>query len=296
MWTPGGAFASPYPRADGSSGTTWSARQTPGHSPPIEKFFVAKPTDSIESINNALSQGKNLISPGRLRRRQDDQGEAADRSCAGWDGDSHRRHGNMPMTVADVDVSYRRPDHRRGPGHLAGALQVGHPARLERPGYGHGRGNDPTAIQECLPDGGPHIGKASVSLEVDRDNTILDDISAWRADHGNGVGWTSNNGETGVVVNGDDVVDSGLSPEHFQKYDVNWAARTARRSCSRTRCRTTSEPGLRGSTTGARLRRLQGGAPRENPRGVGARELLLLQREPLDPREQPAFESRSHRG
>ena len=33
----------------------------PGHSIPIEDFFIAKPTDSVQSINNALSHGKNLI-------------------------------------------------------------------------------------------------------------------------------------------------------------------------------------------------------------------------------------------
>src|SRR5207247_6454643 len=44
-----------------SSGTTWAGGQTPGHSVPIEDFFIARPTDSVQSINAALSQGKNLI-------------------------------------------------------------------------------------------------------------------------------------------------------------------------------------------------------------------------------------------
>ena len=51
---------------------------------------------------------------------------------------------------------------------------------------------------------------------------ILDDIWAWRADHGNGVGWTSNIGDTGLVVNGDDVTAYGLFVEHYQKYQVIW--------------------------------------------------------------------------
>ena len=37
--------------------------------------------------------------------------------------------------------------------------------------------------------GGPHLGKAKVSLEVNSNDVILDDIRAWRADHGSGVGW-----------------------------------------------------------------------------------------------------------
>jgi hypothetical protein len=70
--------------------------------------------------------------------------------------------------------------------------------------------------------GGPHLGKATVSLEVNSDGTILDDIWAWRAVHGDGVGWTSNTADTGVVVNGDDVTATGLFVEHYQRYEVIW--------------------------------------------------------------------------
>ena len=51
---------------------------------------------------------------------------------------------------------------------------------------------------------------------------IIDDIWAWRADHGNGVGWTDNTADTGLVVNGDNVTAYGLFVEHYQKYEVMW--------------------------------------------------------------------------
>jgi hypothetical protein len=70
--------------------------------------------------------------------------------------------------------------------------------------------------------GGPHAGQADVALEVNSDNVILDDIWAWRADHGAGVGWSVNTADTGVVVNGDHVTATGLFVEHFQKYNVIW--------------------------------------------------------------------------
>ena len=57
---------------------------------------------------------------------------------------------------------------------------------------------------------------------VNSDNVILDDIWAWRADHGNGVGWTSNTANTGVIVNGNNVTAYGLFVEHYQKYEVIW--------------------------------------------------------------------------
>jgi hypothetical protein len=36
--------------------------------------------------------------------------------------------------------------------------------------------------------GGAHLGKATTSLVVNSDHVILDNIWAWRADHGTGVG------------------------------------------------------------------------------------------------------------
>ena len=39
--------------------------------------------------------------------------------------------------------------------------------------------------------GGAQPGQATTSLVVNTDNTILDDIWAWRADHGAGVGWNT---------------------------------------------------------------------------------------------------------
>jgi hypothetical protein len=70
--------------------------------------------------------------------------------------------------------------------------------------------------------GGATLGKATTSLVLNSDNILLDDIWVWRADHGNGVGWTLNTADTGVVVNGDDVTAYGLFVEHFQKTQVIW--------------------------------------------------------------------------
>ena len=57
---------------------------------------------------------------------------------------------------------------------------------------------------------------------VDSPNAILDDIWAWRADHGTGVGWTDNTADTGLVVNGNNVLAYGLAVEHYQKNEVIW--------------------------------------------------------------------------
>jgi len=76
--------------------------------------------------------------------------------------------------------------------------------------------------------GGAAAGSATNSLVVNSNNVILDDIWAWRADHGNGVGWTSNTAHTGVIVNGDNVTAYGLFVEHYQKYQVIWNGENGR--------------------------------------------------------------------
>jgi hypothetical protein len=70
--------------------------------------------------------------------------------------------------------------------------------------------------------GGPHVGKTTDGIVVNGNGALLDDVWAWRADHGTGVGWTSNTGDTGILVDGDDAVAVGLFTEHFQKYAIVW--------------------------------------------------------------------------
>ena len=57
---------------------------------------------------------------------------------------------------------------------------------------------------------------------VNSPHVILDDIWAWRADHGAGAGWTSNTADNGLTVNGNDVTAYGLAVEHYQKNEVVW--------------------------------------------------------------------------
>src|SRR3954454_3607166 len=44
-----------------SSGTTWANGPTPGDSIPLSRFFVASPSDSAQTINQALQRGLNLV-------------------------------------------------------------------------------------------------------------------------------------------------------------------------------------------------------------------------------------------
>jgi hypothetical protein len=122
------------------------------------------------------------------------------------------------VTVADVPgVKLAGLMVDAGPVNSPVLLQVGKPHAHKSDPY------DPTSLHDVFfRIGGAAAGKATTSLVVNSDNVILDDIWAWRADHGNGVGWTVNTADTGVVVNGDDVTAYGLFVEHYQKYEVLW--------------------------------------------------------------------------
>jgi hypothetical protein len=120
-----------------SAGASWEGGTTAGSSIPIDDFFIAKPTDHAQAINNALARGQNLIfTPG--------------------------------VYHIDETIKVKRPD--------TVVLGLGFPTLV----------------------------------------------------HGNGVGWTANTADTGVIVNGDDVTAYGLFVEHYQKYEVIWNGQNGR--------------------------------------------------------------------
>jgi hypothetical protein len=212
-----------------STGTSWSAGATAGRSIPLSDFFVARPSDSVQLINSQLARGRNLLlTPGVYDVDQTIKVKRADTVVLGLGFATLTATGGaVAMSVADVpgvDIA----------GLLVDAGSVNSPALL-RIGTQHAAGSaarehngwsdpaDPTALQDVFfRIGGPHLGKASVSLEVNSDHVVLDDIWAWRADHGTGVGWTQNTADTGVIVNGDHVTATGLFVEHYQKFQVIW--------------------------------------------------------------------------
>jgi hypothetical protein len=205
------------------SGTTWAAGQTPGHTIPISQFFIAKPSDSVQSINNALAKGQNLIfTPGIYDVDKTIRIKRQDTVVLGLGlATINAVNGVTPMAVdkpQGVEISGLTFD--AGPVNSDTLLQVG-----TKQGGPHeaSSASDPTTLSDVFfRVGGPHVGKVTTALEVNSDNTILDDIWAWRADHGSGVGWTSNTADTGLVVNGDNVTATGLFVEHFQKNEVIW--------------------------------------------------------------------------
>jgi hypothetical protein len=209
-----------------SSGTTWSSGPAAGSSIPIDQFFVAKPSDDVKDINNALARGENLLfTPGIYHLDRTIDVKRTDTVVVGLGyATLVPENGITAMTVADVKgVKIAGLLFDAGPVNSDTLLEVGTKNAHKSDAA------DPTSLHDVFfRIGGAAAGKATTSLVVNSDDVILDDIWAWRADHGNGVGWTVNTADTGVIVNGDNVTAYGLFVEHYQRYNVVWNGENGR--------------------------------------------------------------------
>jgi len=202
-------------------GTSWASGPTPGTSISIDRFFVARPTDSAATINLALHRGKNLIlTPGVYHLDQSIEVTRPDSVVLGL---------GFPTLVPDngvVSMNVARAQGMMISGIIFDAGATNSPVLLQL-GSGHARSDNEASDPSALHDvffriGGATPGRATTALVVNSNNVILDDIWSWRADHGNGVGWTANTADTGVIVNGDNATAYGLFVEHYQKFNVIW--------------------------------------------------------------------------
>ena len=217
-----------------TSGPSWASGSEAGSSIRLSKFFVANPSTPVLAIDAALALGKDLIlTPGVYDLDQPILVSRPDTVVLGLGfATLVPQHGNAAMIVGPntgVKVSGLIVD--AGPVNSPVLMSVG------IPGFGSGSADDPDTIQDVFfRIGGAETTNvlATVSLLDNADNSIIDDVWAWRADHGAntsitgpqgqvGAGWTYNQGDTGVVVTGDNVTAYGLAVEHYQKNEVIWS-------------------------------------------------------------------------
>ncbi len=205
-----------------SSGPSWASGTEAGTSEPLSSFFVATPATPVAVIDLALAAGKNLLlTPGVYDLPAPITVTRPDTVVLGLGfATLIPRHGGAALVVlpsTGVKVSGLIVD--AGPVKSPVLVSVGTPAKA-------GAAGDPDLISDVF----FRIGgaattpvSATVSLLDAAGNSIIDDVWAWRADHGNDVGWTLNTADTGVVVTGDNVTAYGLAVEHYQKSEVVWA-------------------------------------------------------------------------
>ncbi|EWM15686.1 chitobiase/beta-hexosaminidase C-terminal domain-containing protein [Kutzneria sp. 744] len=205
-----------------ASGPSWASGSTPGTSAPMSQFYVVKAGDTASTINAALSSGCNLFfTPGVYHLNQTLNVTKANTVVLGIGYPTLvPDNGVNAMQVSDVDgVRLKGLLFDAGTANSAALLTVG------QSGSSASHASNPTTIQDVFfRIGGELAGKATASLIVNSANTIIDHIWAWRADHGNAgtVGWGTNTADNGVIVNGNNVLATGLFVEHYQKYEVTW--------------------------------------------------------------------------
>ena len=204
-----------------SSGPAWASGTEAGSSIPLSKFFVASPGTSGAAMTAAMARGLNLIlTPGIYNLNQPIVVPHPDTVVLGLGmATLVPQHGNAAMIVVSnngVKLSGLIID--AGPVNSPVLLSVGTP--------GPGNASDPDLIQDVFfRIGGAETTSvsATVSLLDNASNSIIDNLWAWRADHGNAVGWTVNKADTGVAVTGNNVTAYGLAVEHYQKNEVIWS-------------------------------------------------------------------------
>jgi hypothetical protein len=206
---------------DNSSGPAWANGPEAGTSVSLSTFFEAAPSTPTSTINAELARGRNLIlTPGVYNLDRPIIVSRPDTVVLGLGfATLVPQQGNAAMLVLPnrgVKLS----------GLIIDAGPVNSPVLLSVGTFGPSPATNPDLIQDVFfRIGGAEttpVG-ATVSLLDNASNSIIDDVWAWRADHGNLVGWTDNKASTGVVVTGNGVTAYGLAVEHYQNYEVVWA-------------------------------------------------------------------------
>ena len=205
-----------------ASGPSWANGPTPGTSVPMSQFFVATPSNTAAQMNAALAEGCNLFfTPGVYNIDQTLNVTNPNTIVLGV-GFPTLIPVNGVNTMQTADVDGVRIDgllFDAGTTNSQALLTVG------TQGSAVSHASNPASVQDVFfRIGGDIAGKATNSLVVNENNTLVNDIWAWRADHGNAgtVGWTTNTAATGLIVNGNNVLATGLFIEHYQNYEVEW--------------------------------------------------------------------------
>ncbi|MFE4920942.1 discoidin domain-containing protein [Streptomyces sp. NPDC056661] len=206
-------------------GVSWTG--TPqGESIPLSQFYVVKPGATAQTINAAVQQGLHLLfTPGVYHVDRTIDIDRANTVVLGLGlATIIPDNGVTAIKVGDVDgVKLAGLLIDAGPQNSSVLLQVG------PEGASADHSANPTTVQDVfIRIGGAGAGKATTSMVINNDDTIVDHTWIWRADHGDGAGWETNRADYGLRVDGDDVLATGLFVEHFNKYDVQWNGENGR--------------------------------------------------------------------
>ncbi|HLX49641.1 MAG TPA: discoidin domain-containing protein [Streptosporangiaceae bacterium] len=210
----------PSPQTN-SRGPAWANGNTPGTSLSLNTFYVVNSSSTVAQINAALGAGDNLLfTPGVYQYNQTINVTNPNTKIVGLGfATLIPTAGNITMNVAGVPgVSISGLIFDAGPTQSSALLQVG----VE--GSTANNASNPDSMDDVFfRVGGAEAGSAATAFVDNSNNSIIDDVWIWRADHGAGAGtWSGDPSATGLAVNGNNVTANGLAVEHFQQYETIW--------------------------------------------------------------------------
>lgn len=204
-----------------SAGVSWAgAKAAPGRTLPIGRFHIARPGDTAATLNAQLAAGRHLLfTPGEYLLTETLRVDHPGTVVLGIGFPTLRSDNGQPLVkTADVDgltVAGLFLD--------AGQADSGVLMEVAPEGAKRRHRADPTVLHDLFfRVGGAAAGQVTTALRINAHDTLVDHTWIWRADHGEGVGWTSNPSAHGLWVSGEDVTVYGLFVEHFQKEQVVW--------------------------------------------------------------------------
>jgi hypothetical protein len=204
-----------------SSGPTYSGGSTPGSSLALSSFYVVNSASTVAQINAALAAGDNLLfTPGVYSYASTINVTKADTKIIGLGfATLIPTAGQTTMSVADVSgVNITGLIFDAGPTNSPTLLTIG------TQGSTVSHSSDPVTVDDVFfRVGGEEAGSVTDAFIDNSNNSLLDDVWSWRADHGAGAGgWTGDTAATGLTVNGNNVTAYGLAVEHYQQYETVW--------------------------------------------------------------------------
>jgi hypothetical protein len=235
LYTSSGSWDAFVPAVQHNSvGPNFLSGTEAGTSVPLSDFFIASPTTPESQIQGALNRGRDLVlTPGTYDLNAALVVSHPNSIVLGLGFPVLvPQRGNEAMVVhPNNGVALSGMIFDAGRFNSPVLLSVG------APGPAGPSASDPDLIQDIyFRIGGAETTKvsATISLLDNADNSIIDDVWAWRADHGAntsvtgpegqvGAGWTYNQGATGLEVTGNNVTAYGVAVEHYQKYEVIWS-------------------------------------------------------------------------
>lgn len=204
-----------------SFGITWANGPTPGTAIPISQFYIAQAgADNAGTINAALNAGQDLIlTPGVYNLTNTIIVTNQDTVVMGLGYPTLVPTKGFPsMEISDVNgVKVSGIIFDAGTSPSTSLLEVGTATSTMN------HSADPICLYDiCSRVGGATNGTTTNCVTINANDVIGDNMWLWRADHGNGVGWTTNASSSGLVVNGNRVTIYGLFNEHHERYQTLW--------------------------------------------------------------------------